>query len=70
VERVRDERHRVGDVADDDLDEEEGASQAKHGHQAALFTRVATHFDAAVAFLVNQTNFGFPSGLLPGMKAE
>ncbi len=43
VERIGDQRHRVGHVADDDLDEEEGAGEPEHGHQAALLARVTTH---------------------------
>ena len=44
VEGVCDEGHGVGDVPDDDLDEEEAARQPEHGQQAAPLARVPTHY--------------------------
>ena len=43
VEGVCDEGHGVGDVPDDDLDEEEAARQPEHGQQAAPLARVPAH---------------------------
>ena len=40
---VADERERVGDVADDDLHEEERGRHRDHAEEAARLARVATH---------------------------
>ena len=48
VEGVCDEGHGVGDVPDDDLDEEEAARQPEHGDEAALLARVPTHGDGGL----------------------
>ena len=39
MEAVRHEGHGVGEVADDDLDEEEGGGEAEHAHQPAFLPR-------------------------------
>ena len=44
VERVRHQRHRVRQVADDDFDEKEARRQKEHRYETTFFTGISSHF--------------------------
>ncbi len=43
VERVRHQGHWIGQMADNDFDEEKARREKKHRHQSTFFTRIPTH---------------------------